>query len=169
MLKGPSVFSISVCVFVCLSVCLSVCLYVSALQVTGFVVGIWFLAWGTLEWIPKNAFFFFFFFFWNFEIWSTYGYFKTFCEFFALNPLSILKESVDRTKWHRDFKFGIRDLYMIINWCLRIFFQYSKNNFRFCGRNLNCYKDRHAEKSYFPLKSIFTTRDSLNIYQCYYL
>ena len=29
-----------------------------------------------------------------------------------------------------------------------IFFQYSENNFRFCGKNLNCYKDSHVEKSY---------------------
>ena len=50
---GPSVFAISVC----LSVCVSVCLSVSALQVTVFVVGSWFLAWGILEWNPKNAIF----------------------------------------------------------------------------------------------------------------
>ena len=46
---GPSAFTHSVCLFVCLSV--------SALQVTVFVVGMWFLAWGILESIPKNAFF----------------------------------------------------------------------------------------------------------------
>ena len=37
----------------------------------------------------------------------------------------------------------------------QICFQYSENNFRFCGKNLNCYKDSHVEKSYFPLKLIF--------------
>ena len=37
---------------------------------------------------------------------------------------------------------------------LQICFQYSENNFRFCGKNLNCYKDSHVEKSYFPLMLI---------------
>ena len=40
-----------------LSVCLCVCLSVSALQVTVFVVGSWYLAWGILEWNPKSAIF----------------------------------------------------------------------------------------------------------------
>ena len=45
--------------------------------------------------------------------------FFTFWELFAIYPLLILKESVDRSKWHRDLKFGIWDLYMVIHWSLK--------------------------------------------------
>ena len=39
-------------------------------------------------------------------------------------------------------------------------------DFRFCGKNLNCNKDGHVEKSYFPLKLILSIRDYLvNIYR----
>ena len=39
---------------------------------------------------------------------------------------------------------------MIIDWALKYFFQYSENNFRFCGKNLKCYKDGQVEKKLFP-------------------
>ena len=54
--KWPKKFDRSFCFcYLCLFVCVSVCVSVSALQVTVFVVGRWFLAWGILKWNPKNG------------------------------------------------------------------------------------------------------------------
>ena len=100
--------------YLCLFVCVSVCLSVSALQVTVFVVGSWFLAWGMLKWNPKDAIFCFSKFWDLTQLWLFLDFLGVFCY-----PLLILKESVDRTKWHRDLTFGIWDLYIVINWSLK--------------------------------------------------
>ena len=42
--------------------------------------------------------------------------------FFAIYPLLSSTESVERTKWYRDLKFGIYSLYMIIILALKYFF-----------------------------------------------
>ena len=67
----------------------------------------WFWPWGTLWWI---------------------SIYIMFCkwEFFAIYPLLILKESLDRTKRHRDLKLRIWDLYIITNYSLKYFFNILK-------------------------------------------
>ena len=107
--KGSPVFAFSIC--------LSVCLCDRGLQATG--LGCWFLAWRILRWTIRNLFFFFLFFeILRFDLLMKVMkvHFSDFWEFFFyIYPLLILKESVDRTKWHRYLKFGIWDLYRIIN------------------------------------------------------
>jgi len=64
--------------------CLSVYLFVSALQVTVFVVGIWFMAWGFLKSISKNAFFCFSKF-WNLTyLWLFLAFFGVFPSLFSI-------------------------------------------------------------------------------------
>ena len=105
----------------------------------------WFWPWGTLWWISIDIMICkweFWFFDLLMAIFSLLECFATF------HKLPILERST-----------AVRRA------CL---FQDSENNFRFCGKNLNCCKDWHVEKSYFPLKLKFTMRDSLvNIYRYY--
>ena len=105
-----------------LSVCLFVCLSVASLQVTVFVVGSWILARGTLEWIPQ----FFICFLKCWDLIYLLLFLDFFGVFFAIYPLLILKESVDRTKWHRDLKCRIWDLYMAIYRSMKYFFNIIK-------------------------------------------
>ena len=63
--------------------------------------------------------------------------FRLFGSFFAIYPLLILKESVDRTKWHRDLKFGIWDLYMVINWSLKYLINILKITSGFVAKTKN--------------------------------
>ena len=86
----PSVFAISVC----LSVCLSACVSVSALQVTVFVEEKIFGVRG--PWCNSQKFFFCFLKFW---FWPTYGYFKTFLEFFFFFIFSVNFKRVCRSNW----------------------------------------------------------------------
>ena len=109
---GPFVFTTSVCLLVCLFV------YVLS---TGhsFCRRKLILAWGTLEWIPKTVFFSCFFEILRFDLFM--AIFRPFGSVFAIHPSFILKESVDQAKFNRDLKFGIWDLYMLINWSQMFF------------------------------------------------
>ena len=72
--------------FVCLFVCLSVCMSVSALQVTVFVVGSWFLAWGILAVNPKKSIFFCFLTFWDLTyLWLFLDFWGVFCYISSVN------------------------------------------------------------------------------------
>ena len=74
--KWPNKFDKSFCIcYLCLFVCLSV----PSLQVTVFVVGSWFLAWGILEWIPQNAIFCFWKFWDLTYLWLFLDFLGVFC------------------------------------------------------------------------------------------
>ena len=77
ILIGPSVFTISVCVCACVSV--------SALQVTVFGVGSWFLVWRTLAVIPKNEIFCFLKFWFLTYLWLFLDIFGVFSYIFSIN------------------------------------------------------------------------------------
>ena len=70
---------------------------------------------------------------------------RLFGSFFAIYPLLILKESVDRTKWHRDLKFGIWDLYMIINWSLKYHINILKITPGFVAKTKKIEKSQHGQ------------------------
>lgn len=74
----------------------------------------------------------------------------------------ILLKSLYQSKWHRELKFGI------IIGSLNHYqggpkiFLYCANTFRFCGKILNCSRERHIYYSHIPLNLMFTMmRDSL--------
>ena len=90
-----------------------------------------FLAWRFLRCTILDVFFCFLKFWDLTYLWLFLDFSGVFCYIY---PLLILKESVDRTKWHRDLKFGIWDLYIVINWSLKYFVNIQKTTSGFMGK-----------------------------------
>ena len=153
---GPSVFTISVCACararVC--VCVRVFLSVSDLYVTVLVVES--LAWWILAIIPLKYSLFRML---TFDL-LTWSYFQTLFEFFsAIYHLLILEDSVDQTKWHRDLKFYVWDLCLIIDPINMIFIFWKL--IPVLRQNSKWLQSRVCRPQFCPWKLCFTIRNSL--------
>ena len=123
-----------------LSVCLFVCLSVASLQVTVFVVGSWILARGTLEWIPQ----FFICFLKCWDLIYLLLFLDFFGVFFAISSINFERVCRPNQMTQRLEMPYMGSLYGHLSFN-EIFFQYYKNNFQFCSKNLHWYKDSHFE------------------------
>ena len=132
---------------------------VSAIEITVFVVGSWFLDWRTLIVYHKNFLFCFLKFWFLTYLWP----FLDFLKVFLIYSLLILKDSIDQTEGHRDLKFWIYDLYTIRYWTLKSFFIFGKL-LPVLWRKPKLLQRRAFGLQLFPFKLIFTLRDSFGKY-----
>ena len=111
--------------------CLLVCLSVRSLQVTVFVVGSWFLAWGILEWIPQNSNFCFWKFWDLTYLWLFLDFLGVFCYISFVNFERVCRPNQMTQRLEICYMGSLYSHELIPE----ISYQYSENNFRFWGKN----------------------------------